>query len=314
MLRNSLILHYPSLTTKVGAAKLCSFFLFLMLLASPIQAQIGVKISLGRVEFLQFESIPLKVTLSNLRGETVHLNELAGESPWLTFQVMNTTDEEIPAADRTWTPPPFILQPGEVKSIHVDLVPYYLIRESGSYRVSAHVLNGKKNISSGKLNFMVVGGATLWEQEFAAPAPINTKGSKEPRPRHYSLVLHRAKGKRVLYARITNPETGRIYCTVPVGNMVNYGEPTARIDRAGDFHSFHQAGTRIFHYSHFTSEGKSLGTRYFSNISSPPQMISDSQGETEIIGGEEVFPGKNGDERIIPTARVTEPPKEIQEE
>ncbi|MBI4025955.1 MAG: hypothetical protein HY360_13295 [Verrucomicrobia bacterium] len=278
-------------------------------LASPaLHAQVGVDISMERSSFLLYEEIEAQVKLSNYLSEPLDMARMSGGGPWLSFYVTTAEEEEIAAGERAWTPPRVALLPGQMKSVSVNLTPYFLIRDPGEYRVAALVIHGGKRVSSRALKFSVVNGVTIWQQRYTAPAEPGD-ASRKPRPRLYSLLMHRINQLQTIYARIQNPEANFICCTTLLGNIVNYGEPRARVDLRGDLHVLHQSGTRIYNYTRFSAVGKRLENRFFANLTSPPIMVTGQNDETEIIGGEEIFQERDQKQQVIPTAPIAKTPR-----
>lgn len=272
----------------------------------PVYGQIEVDLSSTKPEYLLYEPIDIKVKLTNISSEPLDMARMAKEESWLEFYVRTLDDEEVDSSGRTWIPAKTTLLPGQIKTLSVNLLPLFLIRETGVYRVAVQVKLQDKQWNSPTIRFSVVNGSVIWKQNYVAPPDLKDP-NKKPRPRFYSLLIHQTNQATHLYAQIQNPEEQRIFCCTFLGNILNYGEPHARVDFQGNLHIFHQSGTRTFNYTRFTSNGKLLGTRFFSNISSIPKMVTLDKGETEIVGGEEIFISDQK-EQVIPTPPLAKPP------
>lgn len=277
--------------------------------ATSACAQVKVEISFERPDYLLFESVEAKVRVSNLMGEPLDMARMSGGKPWLNFYITTSDDDQINRTEKEWKSPAMTLLPGEVKSLSINLMPWFLIRDTGDYRVVAEVTNRGNTYASRPAKFNVVNGPSIWSQEYTAP-PDPKDPAKAMRPRFYSLHLHKIKEGHQLYLRIQNPEAHRVYCTLSLGDIVNYGDPKARIDRMGNIHVMQQSGTRIFTYNEYSPMGKRLQTRFFSNVSSPPTMVASSDDETMIVGGEELFEKDNEVNSTVPTAPVGRAPSE----
>lgn len=299
------------MTRTVGTGKCVLAALSVGLLGGldSLQAQIQVSLTLDRNEYLLYEPIEVKVQITNQSGVPIDTTRMARNEPWLEFLITTPDNEEIGHTDREWSPPRLALLSGQTRTIAFNLTPYYQLRDTGRYRVAALAAQAGRHYSSRTINFAIINGAAIWKQNFMAP-PAADDAKRNPRPRLYSLLVHRRHDRNMLYARIQNPEAGRVYCTVPVGDLVNYGEPHARIDKNGDFHIFHQSGTRLYTYTQFSINGKRLKVRMFSNISTNPTMVTDEDGTTEVVGGEEIFLDEKMRETVIPTPLLAEPPNE----
>ena len=286
---------------------LFAVLLFMAGMSFPVCAQTRVSLALERTEFLLYEPIEAGVRIDNQSAEPLDMEHLSKGEPWLDFFIVTPENEQIGRVEKVWKPPALSVPPGETSSVTVNLLPWFLIRDSGEYRVTAVVSIGGNRIVSRPVAFTVVNGVMIWERRFIAP-PASDDASQTPRPRHYSLLIQRRDDRQVLYVRIQNPEAGRVYCTTPVGSIVNFGEPRTRIDLRGDLHVFHQSGARLFNFTKFSPTGKLLGARYFSNISSTPTMVAVENKETEIVGGEERFADDDKQQDEIAAAPVVRTP------
>lgn len=284
----------------------CAFAWCFVLLSGSLKAQVGIDVSLERKEYLLYEPLDIKVSVTNNLGEPMDLARLSGATPWLDFYVTTIDDEEVSRTDKVWNPVHAKLQPGDTQRVTVNLLPYFLIRETGQYVVTAQITLMGKTVSSRRLKFTIVSGSLVWDKYFTAP-PEPSDPEKKLRPRHYSILILHMEDKELLYARIENPEAERVYCTTPLGSTVNFGEPKARIDLSGNLHIFHQSGSRVFNYTAISPKGKRIGARYFSNMSSPPTMFVDDKDNVNIVGGEEIFEDKNKKMTNIPTAPMARP-------
>jgi hypothetical protein len=286
------------------------FFTFaglcLVVLSVSVNAQMTLDIKLPQKSFIKYEVIEVEIHLTNNSSEPLDLGKEKGTA-WLDFYVTTSDDLQINKNSRVWNPPSMLLLPGEIKTVSVDILPFFQIRQSGDYTVTAEVTYEGKTSMSPTRRFSVESGVTVWTQRYTPPA--STTDSLKGTQLEYSLLMHRLGSKQMLYARIQDSQSEYVYCNAPLGHILSYGDPSVRIDRQGNFHIFHQSGTRIYNYSSFSASGKHKPTRYFSNMSSTPQMVADSKGNTEIVGGEEIFE-KNGVEEVIPTAPMARPPKE----
>jgi hypothetical protein len=275
--------------------------LFILVLFTVLShADIGVDMDAARTEFLLYESIDVQVKVRNSSSQTLDTSKV-GKNSWLDITVVSSRDEDITRTSREWKPEPIIVPGGEIKSISVNLTPLYLIREPDEYKIYAHLYIGDQEFVSRPLRIIVTKGQPVWLQRYTA-APDPSDPEKKPRSRIYSLLIHNTKDSQMIYVRIMDPTTSKVYCTTSLGSVVNYQDPNTRIDIKGDLHILHQSGTRIYTYSHLNPQGKMVKSRFFANLGSEPKMIASGKGETDVVGGEEIFKNPNGMMELIPTA------------
>jgi len=256
-----------------------------------------------RTDFLLYEAIELKVRIQNSSSQPLNMNRMAGNTPWIQFSVISGNKEEIGRTSVPWSPPAMVIMGGEVKTVSINLTPLFFIRDPGDYKVSAHVTLGDQEFISRPLRISITRGQAVWQKRFTA-APDPKDPEKNERPRLYSLLVHNTSDNQILYVRIMDPSSNRVYCTTSLGSVVNYEDPHTRVDLRGDLHILHQSGTRIFTYNHFEPSGKLIKSRFFANMGSAPELVASSKGETEVIGGEEIFKTENGMMELVPTAPV----------
>jgi hypothetical protein len=285
----------------------CVLLLVFFVWITSAQAQIGLGLASDRPEYLLYEPIEIKITVSNQTPDPMDLSRSAGgKGPWLDFYVTTSKGQEIMATNAKWSAPKLILPSADTESFFVNITPLFEIREAGKYEVTAQVRYEGEVVGSRTLAFQVVNGAAIWEKTRKL-IPSSKDPEKTPRVRNYSLLVHRQKPKDMLYLRIIDPENELVYCTTPLGPITNFKEPTTILDVHGNIHVFHRSGIRVFTYSLYSPNGKKINTRFFSNIGSEPQLVYLDNHEIQVVGGEENFEGKDRRHSFIPTAPAAEP-------
>lgn len=96
-------------------------------LSSMAHAQISVHLDADRDEFLTYESIPITVSLRNVSGRNIQIEEVDGQS-WLDFFVTDDRGESIPATDKTVAGGSALIPAGQTVGHRVDLVSLYQLR------------------------------------------------------------------------------------------------------------------------------------------------------------------------------------------
>lgn len=133
---------------------------------------VSVEITLDQSQFLPAEALPVTVHVFNVSGQTLHL----GAAPdWLTFSVQSLDNNNSDVA-RNSQPPvtgAFNLSSSDVAIKPVDIAPYFNLKETGRYRVTAfvHIPEWNTDISSQPVEFDIIDGAELWSQAFGVPKP-----------------------------------------------------------------------------------------------------------------------------------------------
>ncbi len=287
-----------------------TFPAFLVIGLASAHGQFDAEVSMERSEFLQYEPVEITIQIANESSEPIDLPRMSPERPWLDLMVTAQDDTAIPRTAAPWKLPRITVLPGQSKAVSINLSPLFLIRDPGEYRVFSQIFLGNRRISGRPIIFCVSKGVTIWRQNFVAPADP-ADASKKPRPRAYSLVVHRTEARHMLYARIQNPEASRVFCTTALGPLIRAPETPARVDPQGDLHVFYQSGARVFSYARLSASGKMLGTRTFANLTSTPELVTLGDDEVEVVGGEEILPDQKNREQIIPTAPLARIPPSL---
>lgn len=250
-----------------------------------LRAQVSAEITMEQEFFLVGETIPVAVRITNRSGQTLHLGQ---EADWLTFAVESRSaylaekNGEVPVEGE------FDLESGKTAIRRVDLAPYFALNQIGRYQVTANVRIKQWDtaIAAKSKSFEIINAAKVWAQDFGMPQPEGAP-QQTPEVRRYSLeqanYLH---GKLRLYLRVTDGEGARVFKVVPIGGMVSFSDPEARIDRANRLHVLYQFGARSYLYSIITPEGEIVLQQTYEITRNRPRLASDEKGSFVVSGGE----------------------------
>ena len=99
-------------------------------------AQITVEVVQDQGQFLPGEAVPTAVRITNLSGQPLHLG---AEEDWLTFSVESNAGRLVAKIEEVPVTGEFVLESSKVATKHVDLAPYFSLRQPGRYSVTATV-------------------------------------------------------------------------------------------------------------------------------------------------------------------------------
>src|SRR5258708_6709856 len=138
-----------------------------LLLASVswLPAQVSLELQLDQEQFLRNETLPVKVRIGNLSGQSLRFGE---ETNWLTFSVQSIDGSIVLKRAEVEVGSEFTGESGTAATKWVDLAPAFSLSNAGRYRVTAtaRLRNWGREITSKPKHFDIVNGARLWEQEF----------------------------------------------------------------------------------------------------------------------------------------------------
>jgi hypothetical protein len=264
-------------------------------------AQLAVQLSMERDTLMLFESIPVVATIHNFSGRTIELAG-RGETPWLSFLVSDEGGATIAEVARLPVLEATTIPPGRTVSRTVNLLPYYDLRQRGTFTIRAVVDNEGVRAISSPMKFTLMNGQELWRQTAGLPpAP----GQTNEEYRTYSLLTLRIGHENILYVGVQNEARALIYSMIPLGDSLSLGEPSAKTDAAGHAHVLYRSGPRSYSYAEVDPEAKVLKRAVYSDLLSVPHLMTDEDGLVSVLGGEQTYPRI---ERVMTDAEVNPPP------
>lgn len=240
--------------------------------------QVSVDIVMDQEQFLRDESLPLKVRVNNLSGQTLKL----GQADWLTFLVQSQDGYSITRLAQVPVQEEFSLESAKAALRRVDLMPYYDLSRPGRYSVTAivKIKQWDQELVSQPKTFDIVSGFKLWEQEFGVP------GAKDaPEVRKYVLQQANYLKRLVLYLRVTDANETQVYRVFPIGPLVSFGRPEAKLDQSSNLHVLSQSGGRSFIYMVVNPNGAVLVRQRYDYTETRPVLRMAEDGKVVVKGG-----------------------------
>lgn len=247
-----------------------------------LSAQVTVEIMTDQDEFLPGEAIPVIARVTNRSGQTLKFSH---DQRWLKFVVQAKegyvglkNSEPIVETD-------FTLESSEHADVRVNLAPYFQLERTGHYLVTANidVPEWKRQIQSDPKGFDIIKGARIWQEEFGVP---KGPGDTNPAPEMRLYALQEAnylRSRLVLYVQVSD-SAGKINRVQPIGPMISFGQPDARVDKLSNLHVLYQTGPHTFSYT-ITNPDCEIISRQTYEYTSFPRMVPDAQGKITIQGG-----------------------------
>ena len=260
----------------------CLGLAFLSASLASVSAQVTVEVTQDQQQYLEGESLPVSVRVTNRSGQPLHLG---AEADWLTLSIES---RDGAAVSRNGAPPvvgQFLLESSKVGIKRLDLAPYFSLTQPGRYVIVAtvHIKDWDRDISSPPAPFDIIEGAKLWEQEVGVP---QAGGSGSPEVRKYILQqANYIRGHLRLYLRVTD-SYGKAVRVVPIGPMVSFGRPEPpQVDKDSNLHVLYQNGPYAFSYTVFTPNGDLVVRQVYDYVNSRPRLIATDDGEISVKGG-----------------------------
>ncbi|HUJ09153.1 MAG TPA: hypothetical protein VL171_03940 [Verrucomicrobiae bacterium] len=266
-----------------------------------VQAQIAVQLSMDRDTWMVYESIPVTVKIRNFSGRPIRISGQA-DAPWLSFLITDVADVTIGTVAKLPGWDAVTLAPGQTVSRIMDLLPYYDLRQRGTFSVRAIVKTDAIESLSAPVEFTVLNGREIWKQITGLPV---ASGQTNEEYRTYSLLKLRLAHNDVLYVGVEDEARGRVYGMIPLGDALALGEPSAKIDIAGHLHILYRSGPRSYSYAEIDPQAQTVKRMVYSDMLSVPQLVANETGSVTVRGGEQTYPKV---QRMMTDSELNPPP------
>ncbi len=246
----------------------------LFMLGGQASAQLDVRLSPLRHDFLLGESVVLKLTLTNHTDRKIVLDNLPGR-PWLTFTITErgNVNRISPVAVPRF--PKTELGPGATRSFQVDLRPYYVFNKACNYKAIASIRmpDMRTAYSSNRAGFTLSFGGNVGSFTVQAGG----------RNLQMCTKLMRIDKRDYLFGQVLNNDTRTALGACVVGPYLNFMKPRLMLDRAQNLHILCQSTPNLFSYAVMGTDGKRRDHRVLTRTGGPVDLVSDGKG-IRIVG------------------------------
>ena len=260
--------------------------------------QLDVRIETPKQAYLQYAEVPFQVRLRNLGAQPTSLRGV-GEKPWLTMLVQDQQGRVIPE-EKLFVPPDTTVPAGGEAVLTVDLNQYFMIRETGAYRVRASLrLPTGESLLTEPLGVLVGKGEVIWTQ---------ARGEGEGQ-RIYSLLRYFENPATGLYLRVELPEKNQMFPARRLGPYLPLIKPDARFDLRNNLHLLYVVGAGRYRLLVVNPDGATLREEIREDTAAGrPQLASLPDGEIEVRGGSVVLPSHLRERLSTLQGRLSGPP------
>ena len=260
-------------------------FAMLLALVQQLHAQVKVDMSISKQRrlFLVYEPIIVTVSITNLSGHDLTLDD-ADSQKWFSFQVTAGDGRIVPPLDLDYHLQPLSIPMGETVKRSLNLSSLYAVQEFGLYRVKASVYSPdtQKYYSSPSTDLEITDGKLIWEQTVGVPGKQSN--------RTISLLTFRMEKDNMLYIRVQDKEAGLVYTTNQLGRVLLTYEPEVQLDRENQIHVLQLVGARTYVYSRIGLNGEWLGQVVYNAVTTRPTFQKTKDGNVIVIGGQADVP------------------------
>jgi hypothetical protein len=282
-----------------GHSKLRCFALVSLLglvLLVPAIAQMQVDVALKRSLYMVYEPLICTVTITNLSGGTLTLEDTPREK-WFGFQIETVDGRPLPPINLDYQNQTVEIGAGQRLSRSINITPLYPLSEFGTYRVRAAIYVSQlgKYFVSPQLNVEITEGRQLWQQTVGVP-----EGLGQGKARTFTILAHRLPRTTMLYLRVEDKEAGVIYCTTQIGRFITFASPDIELDGANQIHILQNTAPKAFLYSHFDVNGKVLKQQAYQAADAKPYLVRKPDASVAVVGGIPYDPKATPPEQQLP--------------
>lgn len=243
--------------------------LFCLMLAGQAYAQVDVRVTPVRGQFLVGENVQLELKITNHTDIPLALDNTP-ERAWLHFTVTRSGNSQplppkvIPHFSKT------VINPGSAKKIVINLRPFFHFTHDGVYRVVATVRmpDMQTTYSSNRAHFTLSNGGSV--KTFA----IQSGGKR--------LKMHvkmmRAGEKDCLFGQVVNADSGAVVGACFMGQFLNFMEPRIMMDRSQNLHVLCQSTPTYFTYSVMGKDGARKSYQVLTRTGGPVELVTTGKG------------------------------------
>jgi len=255
--------------------------LALCFVASSASAQIQVELKLPRLQYIAYQPVVANLTITNRAGREVDLRSTGGQ-PWFSFEVSGNENQSIAPVSTAVTEPLHIAA-GKRVTRKINLTPLFGVHDFGTYRVRAHIYFADLNkffYSQTKV-FEITDARPIWQKTVGVPQQEGTAGNI----RTYSLMTNRFPDHTSLYVRVEDKDSGVVYATYSLGQVIAFDQPQTEFDRSNQLHVLYCAAPRTWAYARVGLNGELLSRASFAETKTRPRLVHAEDGLVKVAGG-----------------------------
>ncbi len=281
----------------------------LFLIPMCVRAQVAIVVKPVQINYLQYESVFVRVAMRNLSAHPLAFGENIGLKGNLQFEIRRSdrndpsfirAPKDAPLPDMTGV----ILPPGGEKSYMFNLSKHYDLRSTGRYTVKAVLRHPQMSTpyQSKEAHFNIVRGNVIWSRTVGLPlldddvdeveGNDNEEGAKTEkhrmiRTREYRILSY-FTGKSNIYC-LTLEDKDNLYMLRHIGYDLGPDlRPKCEIDFLSRLSVLLPASTKVYAYYQYNTDGNLENRQILMKTDRPPRLVLDPDtGIVKVVGGRE---------------------------
>lgn len=288
---------------KLRHAVAAVFVLFLIPVC--VRAQVAIVVKPVQVNYIQYESVFVRVALRNLSAHPLAFGENIGLKGSLQFEIRRSDRNEpsfvkapkdAPLPDMTGV----ILPPGGEKSYMFNLSKSYDLRSTGRYTVKAVLRHPQmpSAYQSKEAHFNIVRGNVIWSRTVGLPllddGPVEKADGDEGKGEHRIIktreyrILSYFTGTSNIYC-LTLEDKDNLYMLRHIGYDLGADlRPKCEIDFLSRLSVLLPASTKVYAYYQYNTDGNLENRQILIKTDRAPRLVLDPDtGTVKVVGGRE---------------------------
>ncbi len=275
--------------------KPCLILLLSLVCAVSAYCQIGMRITMNRKVYMQYEPVYACITLRNDSGRAL----LFGHDPklqgFIYFLIRDTKGRTIAKRpDKEISTAGILLKPGETRNLVIQVNDHYQLDEPGTYSINvclAHNMLPRELRCKTERTFQIDTGIEIWSAKVGVPDLSENASSKAPaKERKYSIRTLLDPPSKHYYLFVEDDEM--VYGVSRIGKEIGIEKFKAEVDMLGRIHLLMPISPRVFHYLTFSLDGVNTASTFWRTSDSIPTIYRDPKnGIVRRVGGTEAKPG-----------------------
>ncbi len=279
----------------------------LFLIPVCVRAQVAIVVKPVQVNYIQYESVFVRVALRNLSAHPLAFGENIGLKGSLQFEIRRSDRNEpsfvkapkdAPLPDMTGV----ILPPGGEKTYMFNLSKSYDLRSTGRYTVKAVLRHPQmpSAYQSKEAHFNIVRGNVIWSRTVGLPllddgptekaAADGAEGKEEHRmikTREYRILSYYT-GKSNIYC-LTLEDKDNLYMLRHIGYDLGADlRPKCEIDFLSRLSVLLPASTKVYAYYQYNTDGNLENRQILIKTDRAPRLVlAPDTGTVKVVGGRE---------------------------
>ena len=277
----------------------------LLAVLAPARAQFTVEISIKQRLFILHEPILATVSVTNQTGRDITLAD-SRQGQWFSFQISSEGDHFVPPRDLDYKLPPLALRAGETLKRTVNLSELYALGDFGIYRVRANIYFAEtdKYFSSKPTHVEITEGRTMWRRTAGVPDGVKNAGQTHV----FTILAHQRGEQNLLYVRVEDQDHGIVFCTSPLGRIIDGVPPEFQFDSANNLFILQLIAQRTFVLTKISVNGEFIGQTKYTAPKTRPSLRKLADGTLQIIGGHREAPIAQNTADLPPPPKLSDRP------